>query len=268
MRSSWRLGRAAGIDVYLHPSLLLVPLFMIGSPAGFRGLALVVASFGCVLLHEFGHALTARLFGIGTADITLYPIGGVARLRAIPRSPGAELTVALAGPAVNVLIAAGLVVLLAAAAALDLPFGPGGVAAFGLQLMWVNLLLAGFNLLPVFPMDGGRVLRAVLSGWLGRVRATGVAAGIGRMVAVVGGIFFLVNGMLFQVFLALFVFVAATAEYASVLREDDEHHHHHDGDSGLWVAPPGHRWVSRGQGAWQLQPIRVTPEPRTRRRWN
>lgn len=267
MRTSWRLGRAAGIDVYLHPTFLLVPLFMIGSPAGFEGLALVLSAFGCVLLHEFGHALTARRFGIETADITLYPIGGVARLRRIPKAPGVELAVALAGPAVNVLIAATLVVLLAAGRALDLPFVSGEAAAFALQLVWINLLLAGFNMLPAFPMDGGRVLRAVLSGWLGRVRATGVAAGIGRVLAVVGGVFAIINGMWAQVFLALFVFVAATAEYASVLREDDENHNPHDDDRGVWNAPPGHRWVSRGQGAWQLQPIRVTSEPRSHRRF-
>src|SRR5262249_34202345 len=108
MRMSWKLGRVAGIDVYLHPTFLFVLMFPAVTEGGLFGLALVLAGFGCVLLHELGHALTARRFGIATEDITLYPIGGVARLSRMPRSPGAELLIALAGPAVNLAIAAGL----------------------------------------------------------------------------------------------------------------------------------------------------------------
>src|SRR5262245_45058963 len=108
MPLSWKLGRIAGIDVYLHPTFLLVLLF----PVLFGGdLLTVLPLFGCVLLHEFGHALMARRFGIETEDITLYPIGGVARLRRMPWSPGAELLIALAGPAVNFAIVGALIVL-------------------------------------------------------------------------------------------------------------------------------------------------------------
>src|SRR4051812_43022261 len=104
MRTSWKLGRVAGIDLFLHPSFFILLAFY-GASRGMEAILLVSAAFGCVLLHELGHALMARGFGIGTEDITLYPIGGVARLRRMPKAPGAELLIALAGPAVNVVIA-------------------------------------------------------------------------------------------------------------------------------------------------------------------
>src|SRR3954447_13002468 len=105
MRMSWKLGRVAGIDVYLHPTFLFIPAYAWLTQGGAPAMAFVLAAFGCVLLHELGHALMARQYGIETEDITLYPIGGVARLRRMPRSPGAELAIAIAGPAVNVAIA-------------------------------------------------------------------------------------------------------------------------------------------------------------------
>src|SRR5437879_4138070 len=109
MQWSWKVGRLAGIDIYLHPTLWLLLLFVWTSePAGLLSVFSVAAVFGCVLLHELGHALAARRFGIGTKDITLYPIGGVARLERLPRAPGAELLIAVAGPAVNLAIAGGL----------------------------------------------------------------------------------------------------------------------------------------------------------------
>src|SRR6476646_10180373 len=108
MRISWKVGRVAGIDLYIHPSFLIVLAFPQVIGGGALSILLILAAFGCVVLHELGHALMARRFGIETEDITLYPIGGVARLRRMPRSPGAELAIALAGPAVNLAIAAGL----------------------------------------------------------------------------------------------------------------------------------------------------------------
>ncbi len=156
MRISWKLGRIAGIDLFLHPTFLLILLpGMTGGLSAF----FIVALFGCVVLHELGHALMARRFGIETLDITLYPIGGVARLQRMPRAPGAELLIALAGPAVNFAIVAGLL-------GLEL-LGIGGMesdsslGAFLAGLMLVNLILGLFNLIPAFPMDGGRVLRAL-----------------------------------------------------------------------------------------------------------
>src|SRR5205823_676367 len=108
MRVSWKLGRVAGIDLFLHPTFLIFLALVGVFEGGLDSVLLVSAVFGCVLLHELGHALMARRFGIATVDITLYPIGGVARLQRLPRAPGAELLIALAGPAVHVAIAPGL----------------------------------------------------------------------------------------------------------------------------------------------------------------
>src|SRR5215204_2537034 len=151
MRMSWKLGRVAGIDVFLHPTFLLIPAYAGMYQGGAWAIAFVLAAFGCVLLHELGHALMAKRYGIETEDITLYPIGGVARLRRMPRSPGAELAIALAGPAVNVAIAAAL----GLAWGVGLFGGPGDrdlVGHFAMSLLAVNVVLAGFNLIPAFPM--------------------------------------------------------------------------------------------------------------------
>jgi len=260
MRMSWKLGRVAGIDIYLHPSFLLVLMFPQVTEDGLFGLALVLAGFGCVLLHELGHALMARRYGIGTEDITLSLIGGVARLTRMPRSPGAELAIALAGPAVNFAIVAGLV-------GLGLAGGVGGsvmesvAGQFFVNLVLVNLVLGLFNLIPAFPMDGGRVLRAVLSGWLGRLRATTIAPGIGRGLAVLFGTYCLMNGLWAQLFLSVFIFMAAGAELARVSDEEEERR---DGD---WSAPPGFRWVDLGRGVWRLTPVAIRVEDGPTRRW-
>lgn len=255
-RTSWSLGRVAGIDLYLHPTFLFVPLLALWQGQGLAGVAMVILIFGCVLLHELGHALMARRYGIGTVDITLYPIGGVARLERMPRSAGPELLIALAGPAVNLAIAATLWAVVAA-------FGPWMTedlaASLGL-LTFVNVGLLIFNMLPVFPMDGGRVLRALLSGWLGRGRATEIAAGLGRGIALVAGSVFLLNALFvsssywMQVLLAGFVYMAASFELNASRREEALAR----GDSA-WPAPPaGFRWVDRGDGVWRLAPIVVT----------
>ncbi len=262
-RFSWKLGRVAGIDVFVHPTFLLILLFPQIRDGGLFVLSIVLAMFGCVLLHEFGHALMARRYGIETKDITLYPIGGVARLVRMPRSPGAELAIALAGPAVNFAIVAGLLVL----QLLGLFRGWDEVSE---ALIGLNLMLGLFNLIPAFPMDGGRVLRALLSGWLGRLRATQVAAGLGRVLAVAFGLYGLLVGPWNWAILAAFIYVVGSMELASVASE--ENRRLYDGDSdGIWTAPPGYRWVQQGQGAWQLAPIVVHPHQgnvRNRPRWN
>ena len=265
MSLSWKLGRIAGIDVYLHPTFLLALLL----PLPF---VLILALFGCVLLHELGHALMARRFGIGTEDITLYPIGGVARLRRMPRAPGAELLIALAGPAVNFAIAAalstlaflGLDHLLAETMAVvlgGLGSDPLGVAMmverFLSQVMYINLGLGLFNLIPAFPMDGGRVLRAFLSGWLGRAQATTIAATIGQALAVGFGILALLLGSLLHVALAAFIFFAARAEEMQVLADERRRQAPAGDGQGVWIAPPGYRWVHQGNGVWQLAPVVV-----------
>jgi stage IV sporulation protein FB len=172
----------------------------------------MILLFACVLAHEFGHIFTARAFGVPTPDVTLLPIGGVARLERIPEKPTEELLVALAGPAVNVVIAVALVVLLGA----DL--SAGNLAAMERahismidRLAAVNLFLAVVNMIPAFPMDGGRVLRALLAIRLGHVRATEIAASIGQVVAFGLGFLGLFGNPLL-IFIAIFVYLAASSE--------------------------------------------------------
>ena len=190
MRGSLSLGRIAGIDVFLHWTfvLLLAGAFAFylfsGSSLGIAlaGVGLILAVFACVVLHEFGHALMARRYDVPTRDITLYPIGGVARLQRIPDEPKLELLIAVAGPAVNVAIAA-VVFLVLVATGQSLEPGAGLLAPadqFLQNVLWINLVLVAFNLLPAFPMDGGRVLRALLAFRLDYARATQIAAAVGQ----------------------------------------------------------------------------------------
>jgi Zn-dependent protease len=254
MRLSWKIGRIAGIDVFVHPTFLLILLFPEVRNGGLLNLLLLLSVFGCVLLHEFGHALMARRFGIETDDITLYPIGGVARLRRLPRAPGAELLIALAGPAVNFAIVGTLMLLGFLGFGQILP--PEAVPFVG-YLTLINLVLGLFNLIPAFPMDGGRVLRALLSGWLGRAQATSIAAGVGQVLAVLFGLAALRWGTGFQVALAIFIFLAARAEARQVLGEERRRQYTSARPEGVWVAPPGYQWVQQGNGVWQLAPIVV-----------
>jgi len=224
MKWSWRIARIAGIDLYVHVTFLILVGWVAlshylarQSPAdAFTGVAFIFSLFAIVVLHELGHALTARRFGIPTRDITLLPIGGVARLDRMPQDPKQELLVALAGPAVNVVLAAILFVVL--------ELGEG-LAAYGQvvrvggsfldQLFWVNVSLAVFNLLPAFPMDGGRVLRGLLALRMDYLRATQIAAGIGQAMAVLFGFVGLFTNP-FLVFIALFVWLGAAGEASMV----------------------------------------------------
>jgi Zn-dependent protease/CBS domain-containing protein len=176
------------------------------------GVGFILAIFLCVVLHEYGHALTARRYGIRTRDIILYPIGGVARLEKLPDKPSHELWVALAGPAVNIVVAALLFVWLRLTAtlepmqALTLTTGP-----FLERIMIVNLFLVAFNMIPAFPMDGGRVLRALLALRMRYSRATQIAASIGQAVAILFGIVGLFYNPLL-LFIAFFVWIGAAQE--------------------------------------------------------
>jgi Zn-dependent protease len=193
MKWSWKIGQFAGIGVYMHATFLLLVGWVAVShwvqartlEAVLAGVGFILALFACVVAHEYGHALTARHYGIRTKDITLLPIGGVARLERMPDDPRQELWVALAGPAVNVVIAAALFAWLVVTDTFS-PLAELSVArgSFLERLMVVNAGLVLFNLLPAFPMDGGRVMRALLATRMEYTRATQLAANVGQGVAV------------------------------------------------------------------------------------
>jgi Zn-dependent protease len=224
VKGSWKIGEAAGIGVYVHATFLLLigwvalSYWLQGGDLAtvLAGIGFILALFACVVLHEFGHALTARRYGIKTRDITLLPIGGVARLERMPEKPSEELKVALAGPAVNLVIAgvlwAGL--LLAGNAAPLSGLSLTGGSFLG-RLLMVNLLLVGFNLIPAFPMDGGRVLRALLATRLEYTRATQLAAALGQGIAFLFGLVGLFSNP-FLVFTALFIWIGASQEASMV----------------------------------------------------
>ena len=220
MKWSWKLTRLAGIDVYVHATFFIL-IAWIGLSywqvegnlaAVISGVGFILALFGCVVLHELGHAVTARRYGIRTLHITLLPIGGVAAMERMPDDPKQEILVALAGPAVNLVIGFGLWLWLAASSALvpvdqiSLTGGP-----FLERLMVINIFLAVFNLLPAFPMDGGRVLRAALALRMDRNRATQTAARVGQGLALWMGFLGLLYNP-FLIFIALFVWIGAAAE--------------------------------------------------------
>ena len=219
---SFKIARIAGIDVRIHATFFLLLAFMGsaygregGASAAIAGIVFTCLVFGCVLLHEFGHAIAARRYGIRTPDITLLPIGGVARLERMPDRPIQEIVVAIAGPLVNVVIAAALFVFLVLA---------GGVPAVStvprfdmslpVRLLIVNVWLVVFNLIPAFPMDGGRILRAVLAMRMDYARATHIAATIGQAAAFGFGLWALLHQpMIWQVVLiAVFIYFGAGSE--------------------------------------------------------
>ena len=225
MKSSWKIGTIAGIELRLHFTFPLLLIWIGLSYYSVRqswvdvvsGVGFTLALFTVIVLHELGHALTARRYGIGTKDITLLPIGGLARLERIPENPRQELVVALAGPAVNVVIA--LVLLLGLWVAGQLPFVLDShfiEHSFFTKLLWVNLIIVGFNMIPAFPMDGGRVLRALLAMRMNYARATNIAATIGQGFAWVLGIVGLfIFGNPFMIIIALFVWIGAAQEAAA-----------------------------------------------------
>lgn len=219
MAWSFTIARFQGTEVRIHLTFFLLLLwFWIsyyhqgGTAAAIEGTLFIIALFACVVAHEFGHALTARTFGIRTPDITLLPIGGVARLERMPEKPSQEILVAIAGPAVNIVIAAILILIIGARANLGvLENIDSSNVDFVTRLAAVNLFLVLFNMIPAFPMDGGRVLRAVLAIYYPRKKATRIAAHIGQGLAFVFGFLGLLGNPIL-IFIALFVYLAATAE--------------------------------------------------------
>ena len=217
MSWSLRIGRVAGTDVKVHVTfLLLLGYFMVRG--GLSAALLLLAIFACVLLHEFGHVLMARRFGVRTPDVLLLPIGGLARLERMPEEPRQELLIALAGPAVTLLIAAALYAWLAASSGAPDVF-PGmnaSVPGMAHELYRINLWLLLFNLIPAFPMDGGRVLRSLLATRLGIARATRIAASIGQGIAFIIGFIAISQNAILLVLIAFFIFVGASGEAAAV----------------------------------------------------
>lgn len=229
MGRSFSIGRIAGIKILFHWTFLLLLGFIVyaewqkGSPTGvvFANIGFIVALFMCIVFHELGHSLMAKRYGITTKDITLLPIGGIARLERIPEDPKQELWVALAGPAVNVVIALLLYPFVAYSGSL-LGEGIGNVATtqgFLYALFRVNVILVLFNAIPAFPMDGGRVLRALVAMRLGRIRATAIASVLGRIIAV-GFIFFGLFNNPFLVLIGVFVYFGAQSENVAVQKVD------------------------------------------------
>jgi len=218
---SWsvNIGRIAGTAIRVHITFVLFLIWIWagsyvtgGWAAAWSGLVFMVLLFLCVLAHEFGHIFTARAFGVQTPDVTLLPIGGVARLERIPEEPGQEFLIAIAGPAVNVVIALALMVLAGAhLGSRDLAAVESSQVSMIDRLASVNLFLAVFNMIPAFPMDGGRVLRALLATRLGFARATGVAATVGQWFAFGLGFLGLFSNPLL-IFIAIFVYLAAASE--------------------------------------------------------
>lgn len=232
---SINLFRIRGIQLAVHGSFLLLLAYVAfkAAPEGWPGMVLnvgmVVLFFVCVVLHELGHSFTAMHFGIGVRRILLMPIGGMAEFDAIPREPGRELLITLAGPAVNFVIAAILWLFVGLPEGWR-PFGfydfPDNFVGLTQFLLHWNLLMGCFNLLPIFPMDGGRILRALLASRLPYLQATRTAATIGKVLAVVSA---LVAALVFHyyltAFLFVFIFAAGDAEYRAVQRRELEEAH-------------------------------------------
>jgi stage IV sporulation protein FB len=185
-----------------------------GAGAALAGMAFIALVFGCVVLHELGHAAAARRYGIATPDITLLPIGGLARLERIPEEPWREIAIAVAGPAVNVGICLVLALLAGGVPSAEEGLSPEDPrSGFLARLFWVNAFLVLFNMIPAFPMDGGRVLRAALTFRLGHRQATQIAASVGQAVAILLGFAGLFGAPLL-IFIALFVWLGAAGEAA------------------------------------------------------
>lgn len=227
---SINLFRIFGIQLAVHASFVLL-LGWFGwegwQLGGLKGMGwsmlLIVLFFACVVLHELGHSLTARRYGVRTGRILLMPIGGMAEMDRIPRKPSAELLITIAGPAVNFVLAAGLLVVMWRDLWQSSEVTEYGLKDLGFQLLVANALMGAFNLLPVFPMDGGRIFRALLAIRLPYLRATWWAATIGKALAGILAVLALTwwdRPLMFVLF--VFIFLAADAEYRQVLRRDQE----------------------------------------------
>ena len=224
MRWSYRIVTILGTEVRLHVTFLFLLAWFAfaaystgGREAAVASAVFLVLVFGCVLLHEFGHILAARRYGIRTPEVLLSPIGGLARLERLPEEPRQEIVVALAGPLVTLIIILVLAALLRAMGAGDnlFQFDPTERQLLP-GLFQINVILLAFNLIPAFPMDGGRVLRALLAKRKGIVAGTRIAARIGQMFAFLLGLLGLTSPAPMLIIIAGFIYLAAEAEAAAV----------------------------------------------------
>jgi Zn-dependent protease/CBS domain-containing protein len=214
---SLNIGRIAGTEIRIHITFLLFLIWIFaasyasgGADAAWSGVLFILLIFACVVAHEFGHIFTARAFGVQTSDVTLLPIGGVARLERIPEDPWQEFLIAIAGPLVNVAIVLALMAVAGANIGSGAAVENGSVSLVD-RLAATNLFLALFNMIPAFPMDGGRILRALLGIRLGFVRATEISAQIGQVLAFILGFIGLFYSPIL-IFIAIFVYLAASSE--------------------------------------------------------
>lgn len=230
MRWSFSLGQVAGIDINVHISFLLILVFgaiqwgvPFGAAGAVFGVLLMILLFTCVVLHELGHSLVAQRFGIPVREILLLPLGGVALLQKNPERPLHELLIAAAGPLVNVVIAIVLLAITGAQIAMGELDGSMLLQierlepSFETLLFWLlgaNVMLVLFNLIPAFPLDGGRMLRALLAMGMGMPRATRIAAAIGQVLAIGLGVFGALTGNIILILIAVFIFFGAGQENA------------------------------------------------------
>ena len=234
MGGAFKIGRFSGIDVRVHWTFFLLLAFFAflgyqtsGSLVGaLTETVTIVALFFCVLLHEFGHSLVAQRLGLKIQDITLLPLGGVSNLESLPEKPADEVKITLAGPLVNVVLApifVGVGLLFGAVPRMptDLFMSIGSVGQFFVYLGYLNVVLAVFNLIPAFPLDGGRVLRALLATRLGAVRATDISSAVGQLFAVAFFLIGLLGGNFLLALVAVFIYFGATGE-AQMVRQHEK----------------------------------------------
>ena len=233
MGGAFKIGRLSGIDVRVHWTFLLLLAFFAfigygasGSLVGaLTATVTIVALFFCVLLHEFGHSLLAQHLGLEIHSITLLPLGGVSNLESLPEKPVDEVKITLAGPLVNVVLApiffgVGLLFGAVPRVPADLFTGIGSVGQFFFYLGYLNVVLAVFNLIPAFPLDGGRILRAILATRLGALRATDISSAVGQLFAVAFFLIGLLGGNFLLALVAVFIFFGATGE-AQMMRQQE-----------------------------------------------
>jgi len=217
-----KIGRIANIDVFLHWTYVLLPGYIVYKlkwqndlPWNVVGILIVLllAVSTCVLMHEYGHALMARRYGVATKDIIISPIGGLARLDRIPRKPIQEMMITLAGPAVNLAIALLFAIYILVTHGQWMPdIGTTGLGEFPALMMWANGCLFLFNLIPAFPMDGGRILRSGLAFMIPYHRATLIAGVLGQLAAILFSIYGIASGQYILSAIGVFVYFAARFE--------------------------------------------------------